>query len=58
MSKQVTKVVDLVSRFNKAPSLKFCNAILDVLVKEDIDLARAFYRKKMMASGIQGDKYT
>ncbi|OVA03295.1 Pentatricopeptide repeat [Macleaya cordata] len=58
MTREAIKVLDLVSRFKKDPSLKICNSILDVLVKEDIDLARAFYRKKMMACGIQGDDYT
>ncbi|KAK2657649.1 hypothetical protein Ddye_010701 [Dipteronia dyeriana] len=56
--KDVIKVVDLVLRFHETPSLKVFNSILDVLVKEDIDLARKFYRKKMMASGVQGDDYT
>ncbi|KAL5752273.1 hypothetical protein ACOSP7_022457 [Xanthoceras sorbifolium] len=58
MIKDVIKVVDLVWRFHETPSLKIFNSILDVLVKEDIDLARRFYRKKMMASGVQGDDYT
>ncbi|KAL9464794.1 hypothetical protein AB3S75_002406 [Citrus x aurantiifolia] len=58
MINDVVKATDLVSRFNMTPSLKIFNSILDVLVKEDIDLARAFYRKKMMASGVQGDDYT
>ncbi|MCL7036819.1 hypothetical protein MKW94_017948 [Papaver nudicaule] len=58
MVKEVIKVLDLVSRFQKDPSLKVCNSILDVLVKEDINLARAFYRDKMMKCGIQGDDYT
>uniref|UniRef100_A0A2N9FNU2 Pentacotripeptide-repeat region of PRORP domain-containing protein n=1 Tax=Fagus sylvatica TaxID=28930 RepID=A0A2N9FNU2_FAGSY len=50
MAKRVIKVVDLVTQFGKKPSLKIFNSILDVLVKEDIDLARNFYRKKMMGS--------
>ncbi|KAJ4965101.1 hypothetical protein NE237_016950 [Protea cynaroides] len=58
MIREVTKVPDLVSRFQKEPSLKIFNSILDVLVKEDIDLARGFYRKKMMGCGVQGDDYT
>ncbi|KDP43777.1 hypothetical protein JCGZ_22404 [Jatropha curcas] len=58
MIPHVIKVVDLVSKFGKNPSLKIFNSILDVLVKEDIDLAREFYRKKMMESGVQGDDYT
>ncbi|XVF83809.1 hypothetical protein PTKIN_Ptkin16aG0522800 [Pterospermum kingtungense] len=58
MIKDVIKVLELAYRFNRTPSLKICNSILDVLVKEDIDLARQFYRKKMMASGVQGDDYT
>ncbi|KAJ4714036.1 Pentatricopeptide repeat-containing protein [Melia azedarach] len=56
--KEVIKVLDLVSRFNMTPSLKIFNSILDVLVKEDIDLARAFYRNRMMQSGVHGDDYT
>ncbi|XP_052195272.1 pentatricopeptide repeat-containing protein At2g17525, mitochondrial [Diospyros lotus] len=55
---EVIKVLDLVSKFEKGPSLKLFNSILDVLVKEDIDLAREFYRKKMMGCGVQGDEYT
>ncbi|XP_010530992.1 PREDICTED: pentatricopeptide repeat-containing protein At2g17525, mitochondrial [Tarenaya hassleriana] len=58
MIKHVIKVVDLVSRFGMKPSLSVFNSILDVLVKEDIDLAREFFRRKMMASGVQGDDYT
>ncbi|GMY18500.1 pentatricopeptide repeat-containing protein At2g17525, mitochondrial-like [Fagus crenata] len=58
MVKRVIKVVDLVTQFGKKPSLKIFNSILDVLVKEDIDLARNFYRKKMMGSGVGGDAYT
>ncbi|CAI9110467.1 OLC1v1010496C1 [Oldenlandia corymbosa var. corymbosa] len=58
MIKQVIKVLDMVSKLEKKPSLKLYNSILDVLVKEDIDIAREFYRKKMMASGVQGDDYT
>ncbi|XP_026446151.1 pentatricopeptide repeat-containing protein At2g17525, mitochondrial [Papaver somniferum] len=58
MVKEAIKVLDLVSKFQKDPSLKVCNSILDVLVKEDINLARAFFRDKMMKCGIQGDNYT
>ncbi|KAI5683945.1 hypothetical protein M9H77_05173 [Catharanthus roseus] len=58
MIKQVISVLDLVSKFGKKPSLKLYNSILDVLVKEDIDIAREFYRKKMMKSGVEGDDYT
>jgi len=58
MIRDVIKVLDLVTRYGKNPSLKIFNSILDVLVKEDIDLARKFYRKKMMGAGIQGDDYT
>ncbi|WCJ32837.1 Pentatricopeptide repeat (PPR) superfamily protein [Euphorbia peplus] len=54
----VVKVLDLVSKFGDNPSLKIYNSILDVLVKEDIDLARKFYRKKMMGKGVEGDDYT
>ncbi|KAF9682116.1 hypothetical protein SADUNF_Sadunf05G0074800 [Salix dunnii] len=56
--RDVIKVLDLVTRYGTNPSLKIFNSILDVLVKEDIDLARKFYRKKMMGSGVQGDDYT
>ncbi|KAJ6413343.1 hypothetical protein OIU84_006187 [Salix udensis] len=58
MIRDVIKVLDLVTRYGTNPSLKIFNSILDVLVKEDIDLARKFYRKKMMGSGVQGDDYT
>ncbi|KAF7130186.1 hypothetical protein RHSIM_Rhsim10G0193900 [Rhododendron simsii] len=58
MIHNVIKVVDLVSKFDETPSLKIYNSILDVLVKEDIDLARKFYREKMMESGVEGDDYT
>lgn len=58
MIKQVIKVPELMSKFEKKPTLKLYNSILDVLVKEDIDIAREFYRIKMMGSGIQGDDYT
>ncbi|KAJ8558226.1 hypothetical protein K7X08_004992 [Anisodus acutangulus] len=58
MIKQVVKVPELLSKFEKKPTLKLYNSILDVLVKVDIDIAREFYRKKMMGSGIQGDAYT
>jgi len=56
--KRVISVVDLVSKFGIKPSLKVFNSILDVLVKEDIDIAREFFTRKMMASGIHGDVYT
>uniref|UniRef100_A0A7N2KKG5 Pentatricopeptide repeat-containing protein n=1 Tax=Quercus lobata TaxID=97700 RepID=A0A7N2KKG5_QUELO len=58
MVKRVIKVVDLVTQFGKKPSMRIFNSVLDVLVKEDIDLAREFYRKKMMGSGVEGDEYT
>ncbi|KAE8678645.1 Pentatricopeptide repeat-containing protein [Hibiscus syriacus] len=58
MIRDVIKVVDLASRFNTQLSLKIFNSILDVLVKEDIDLARNFYRKKMISTGVHGDDYT
>ncbi|KAM7489500.1 hypothetical protein LguiB_026984 [Lonicera macranthoides] len=58
MIRQVVKVLDLVAKFGKNPSLKLLNSILDVLVKEGIDKAREFYRKKMMGCGVQGDCYT
>ncbi|GAA0184394.1 hypothetical protein LIER_31682 [Lithospermum erythrorhizon] len=53
--REVTNVLELVSEFGKEPSLKLFNTILDVLVKEDIDIAREFYRKKMKGNG---DDYT
>ncbi|KAF5186528.1 Pentatricopeptide repeat-containing protein [Thalictrum thalictroides] len=46
MNRKAVKVLDLVSHFNKDPSLEICKSILDVLVKENIDLARDIYRKK------------
>lgn len=59
MIRDVIRVLDMVPKFgNSVPSLKLYNAILDVLVKEDIDIAREFYRKKMMGSGVKGDDYT
>ncbi|KAK4422170.1 Pentatricopeptide repeat-containing protein, mitochondrial [Sesamum alatum] len=59
MTREVIRVLDLVPKFGKgAPSLKLLNTILDVLVKEDIDIAREFYRKKMMGNGLKGDDYT
>ncbi|KAL2920417.1 hypothetical protein RDABS01_011908 [Bienertia sinuspersici] len=56
--REVIKVVPLVHSFGVLPSLKIYNSILDVLVKEDIDIARGFFRKKMMECGVQGDDYT
>ncbi|KAI3668888.1 hypothetical protein L6452_40105 [Arctium lappa] len=58
MIRQVIKVLDLVSRFKQPPTLKVYNSILDVLVKEDIDIARGFYRRKMMGCGVKVDMYT
>ncbi|VFQ93597.1 unnamed protein product [Cuscuta campestris] len=60
MIREVIRVPDLASRFGLAPSLKLMNSILDVLVKEDIDIAREFYRKKMMGCHgvVRGDDYT
>ncbi|KAM1659607.1 hypothetical protein TB1_002700 [Malus domestica] len=58
MVKQVINVLDLVYKYDQKPSLKVFNTILDVIVKEDIDIAREFYRMKMMESGIEGDGYT
>jgi hypothetical protein len=58
MVKQVIKVVDLVSRFEKKSSLKIFNSILNVIVMDNIDLARWFYRKRMMGSGVECDDYT
>lgn len=58
MTRTVIKVLDLAYKFHGRPSLKIFNSILDVLVKEDIDMAREFYRKSMIASGVEGDDYT
>lgn len=58
MVRQVIKVLDLITKFGMNPSLKIFNSILDVLVKEDIDLAKDFYRRKMMTNGVSGDDYT
>lgn len=58
MIREVIKVLDLVKKFDVVPSLKVYNSILDVLVKEDIDVARKFFREKMMGSKVQGDAYT
>ncbi|XP_057519864.1 pentatricopeptide repeat-containing protein At2g17525, mitochondrial [Amaranthus tricolor] len=56
--REVIKVIDLVHKFGLVPSLKIYNSILDALVKMDIDIARGFFRKKMMECGVQGDVYT
>ncbi|KAI3409632.1 uncharacterized protein J3R85_019112, partial [Psidium guajava] len=56
--REAIRVLDLVRKFGEEPSLKVYNSILDVLMKEDIDLAREFYRAKMMERGVQGDEYT
>ncbi|KAI3495146.1 hypothetical protein L1887_37344 [Cichorium endivia] len=58
MVRQTINILNLVSRFKEKPTLKIYNSILDVLVKEDIDIARGFYRRKMMACGVKGDMYT
>ncbi|KAK7309417.1 hypothetical protein RJT34_06126 [Clitoria ternatea] len=58
MTRSVIKVLDLAYKFHGSPPLKIFNSILDVLVKEDIDIAREFYRKSMMESGVEGDDYT
>jgi hypothetical protein len=55
MVKQGIKVVDLVSRCERKQSLKIFNSILNALVMDDIDLARWFYRKRMMGNGVEGD---
>ncbi|GAB4847634.1 hypothetical protein Ancab_026695 [Ancistrocladus abbreviatus] len=56
--REVIRVLDLVVKFELTPSLKIYNSILDVLVKHDIDIAREFYRRKMMDCGVEGDDYT
>ncbi|KAH6831076.1 Pentatricopeptide repeat superfamily protein [Perilla frutescens var. hirtella] len=58
MIREVIRVLDMVTEFGATPSLKLLNTILDVLVKEDIDIAREFYRKKIMGTGLKGDDYT
>ncbi|CAA7403448.1 unnamed protein product [Spirodela intermedia] len=61
MSREAVKVADLLTApaFGiKNPSIKVFNSILNVLVGENIDLARDFYRVKMMGSGVRGDDYT
>lgn len=58
MTRRVLNVLDLAYKFHAKPSLKIFNSILNVLVKENIDVAREFYRRKMMASGVEGDDYT
>ncbi|KAK9112427.1 hypothetical protein Scep_019946 [Stephania cephalantha] len=58
LNREAIKVIDLVRRFREDPSLKIFNSVLDVLVKEDINLARKFYRGEMMGCGIKGDEYT
>ncbi|XP_058098624.1 pentatricopeptide repeat-containing protein At2g17525, mitochondrial [Magnolia sinica] len=59
MTRQAIQISNLmVSQFGKNPSTKIFNSVLDVLVREDIDLGREFFRKRMMGCGIQGDEYT
>ncbi|XXG71911.1 hypothetical protein AAC387_Pa07g1131 [Persea americana] len=58
MTHQAINIPELVSQFGKNPSLKIFNSVLDVLVKEDIDLGRDFFRRKIMGCGVQGDEYT
>ncbi|XP_051146897.1 pentatricopeptide repeat-containing protein At2g17525, mitochondrial isoform X2 [Andrographis paniculata] len=59
MTREVVRVLDLVPMLGKgSPSLKLLNTVLDILVMEDIDIAREFYRKKMMLNGVKGDDYT
>ncbi|KAF3789081.1 Pentatricopeptide repeat-containing protein [Nymphaea thermarum] len=58
MSQEAIKVLDLVVQFSIRPSLKICNSILNVLVKDDIDLAREFFRNRMVKCGVLPDEYT
>ncbi|KAL5984289.1 hypothetical protein ACLOJK_018393 [Asimina triloba] len=59
MTRQAMHIPDLMaSQFGKNPSSKIFNSVLDVLVSEDIDLGREFFRKRMMGCGIEGDEYT
>ncbi|XP_076892698.1 pentatricopeptide repeat-containing protein At2g17525, mitochondrial-like [Bidens hawaiensis] len=58
MIRELVKVPDLVTKFEVTPTVKVYNSILDVLVKADIDIARGFYRRKMMGCGVKGDMYT
>ncbi|KAL9241512.1 hypothetical protein vseg_015618 [Gypsophila vaccaria] len=56
--REVIRVPDLARKFGLVPSLKVYNSVLDVLVKEDIDIAKRFFREKMMGGGLRGDDYT
>ncbi|EPS63569.1 hypothetical protein M569_11215, partial [Genlisea aurea] len=57
MIREIIRMLE--TRFREsAPTLRLLNSILDVLVKVDIDIAREFYRKKMMGNGMKGDDYT
>ncbi|KAG9442564.1 hypothetical protein H6P81_018418 [Aristolochia fimbriata] len=58
MVKKAIAVLDSVSQFGKKPTLKLFNSVLDVLVSEDIDLAKDFYKEKMICAGFEGDDYT
>ncbi|KAG0491708.1 hypothetical protein HPP92_005106 [Vanilla planifolia] len=58
MTRRALQLLDeLPARFRlpSSPSLKVLNSVLDILVKENIDLARSFFRKKMKG---RGDEYT
>ncbi|CAN6464003.1 unnamed protein product [Victoria cruziana] len=58
MSQEAMKVLDLVGQFGVKPSLKIYNSILNALVKDDIDLAREFFRNRMVKCGVLPDEYT
>lgn len=46
------RIIKVVSKFEKKSILKQYDSILDVLVNEDNDIAREFYRIKIMRNGI------
>ncbi|KAM7260998.1 hypothetical protein ACFE04_026473 [Oxalis oulophora] len=59
MIHHIIQIPHLISVSGNTPSLKVFNSILDVLVKQDIDLASKFFRNTMMKkTGLQADHYT
>ncbi|KAM7264238.1 hypothetical protein ACFE04_001921 [Oxalis oulophora] len=59
MIHHVIQIPHLISASGNTPSLKVFNSILDVLVKQDIDLASKFFRNTMMRkTGLHADQYT
>ncbi|XP_078442414.1 pentatricopeptide repeat (PPR) superfamily protein [Wolffia australiana] len=53
MTRDAVQVADLAN-----PSVKVFNSILNVLVVENIDLARKFYRDRMTGSPVRGNAHT